>query len=83
MNKEKILKKINTENKILDDETADDAKDKMLWVRLPDALNERFVYQSKRLFLSGGTLARLAIVRFIEEEETRERALKEAKVNLS
>lgn len=77
------MKKIKTENKILDDETADDAKDKMLWVRLPDALNERFVYQSKRLFLSGGTLARLAIVRFIEEEETRERALKEAKVNLS
>lgn len=75
--------KKNSEKIILEDEIGDDAKDKMLWVRLPDSLNERFVYQSKRLYLSGGTLARLAIVKFIEEEETRERALKEAKINIS
>ena len=77
-----MIRKI-PEKKFLEDEITDDAKDKMLWVRLPDTLNERFVYQSKRLFLSGGTLARLAIVKFIEEEETRERALKEAKITIS
>jgi hypothetical protein len=50
-------------------------KDRMVWVRLPDALNQRFIRQCKRLSVGDGTLARMAIVKFVEEEESKEREL--------
>ncbi len=52
-------------------------EDRMLWVRLPDALNQRFRRQCERLSCGDGTLARMAVVRFIEEEEAKERSLQE------
>ena len=52
-------------------------KDRMLWVRLPDALNQRFIRQCQRLSCGDGTLARMAIIRFVEEEEAKERSLQE------
>ena len=50
-------------------------KDRMLWVRLPDALNKRFQKQCERLSVGDGTLARMAIVKLVEEEEAKEREL--------
>jgi hypothetical protein len=55
-------------------------KDRMLWLRIPDALNKRFVHQCVRLSCGDGTVARMAIVKFIEEEEARERELNINKV---
>ena len=57
-------------------------KDKFMWLRLPDALNVRFIKQCKRLHCGASTLARMAVVRFIEEEEAKAKALSEMKINL-
>lgn len=57
-------------------------KDRFMWIRLPDAINVRFVAQCKRLTCGATTMARMAIVKFIEEEEAKQKALKEMKINL-
>lgn len=51
-------------------------------VTLPPALNKRFNIQCKRLTCGVSTVARMAIVKFIEEEESRQRALEESKINM-
>ena len=55
-------------------------KDKLIWMRLPNALNERFDHQCKRLICGNSTLTRMAVVRLVEEEEAKERALAEYKI---
>jgi hypothetical protein len=57
-------------------------KDKFMWIRLPYSLNIRFIRQCKRLHCGASVLARMAVVKFVEEEEARERALSEAHINL-
>jgi len=42
-------------------------------VRLPSAISERFLHQTKRLSTSMNALARMAIIKLIEEEEAKER----------
>jgi hypothetical protein len=51
-------------------------------VTLPPALNKRFNIQCKRLTCGVSTVARMAIVKFIEDEESRQRALEEAKITM-
>jgi len=50
-------------------------KDKMIWVRLPFPLLERFNRQCDRLSCGNSTLARMAVVKFVEEEEFKEREM--------
>jgi hypothetical protein len=47
----------------------------MIWVRLPFPLLERFNRQCDRLSCGNSTLARMAVVKFVEEEEFKEREM--------
>ena len=67
MDKKVTLHKKKTGQDSLDKIT----KDRMLWLRLPPAINSRFIKHCERLSCHAGTLARMAIIRFMEEEERR------------
>ncbi len=47
--------------------------DKMIFVRLPPAIRERLDYQAKRLCTSMNMMVRMALIKFLEEEEAKER----------
>jgi hypothetical protein len=51
------------------------SKHKVMFVRMPSPIAERFEHQRLRLSCSMNTLARMAIVKFLDEEEQKERAV--------
>jgi hypothetical protein len=48
-------------------------KNHLMYVRLPSAIQERLVVQASRLCCSASQLTRMAIIKFLEEEETGEK----------
>ena len=50
-------------------------KHKIMFVRMPTPIAERFEHQKNRLSCSMNTLARMAIVKFLEEEEAAEKKI--------
>lgn len=48
--------------------------ERMIFVRLPPALRARFARQEKRFSCSANMLARMGIIRFLEEAEAQEQA---------
>jgi hypothetical protein len=46
-------------------------KDHLMYVRLPFAVSERLKRQSKRLSCSMNMLTRMALVKYLEEEESK------------
>lgn len=63
---------VNT--KSIEDEPA--STHKVIFIRIPTTIAERFEHQKVRLSCTMNTLARMAIVKFLEEEESNERKLK-------
>jgi hypothetical protein len=49
------------------------SKHKIMFVRMPTPIAERFEHQRLRLSCSMNTLARMSIIRFLEEAEAEER----------
>ncbi len=60
-----------TNTKIISEETK--TKDKMIFIRIPTPIAERLEHQRLRLSCPMNTLARMAIIRFLEMEEADER----------
>lgn len=54
-------------------EKANSIGERMIFVRLPPALRERFSHQEKRFACSANMLARMAIIEFLEKAEQTER----------
>jgi hypothetical protein len=54
------------------EEFVEKAKDHMLFIRLPKPISDRFRHQSERLSCTMGVLGRMAIIKFLEEEEANE-----------
>jgi hypothetical protein len=48
--------------------------ERMIFVRLPPALRERFAHQEKRFSCSANMLARMGIIQFLERAEAEEKA---------
>ena len=48
-------------------------KNKVMFVRVPPAIAERLRHQRDRLSCSMGTMVRMSIVKFLEEQESSER----------
>ena len=48
--------------------------ERMIHVRLPPALRDRFKHQEERFSCSANMLARMGIIRFLEESEAQEKA---------
>jgi hypothetical protein len=46
----------------------------VVYIRLPHAVLDRLNHQSRRLSCSMSTLARMSIIKFLEEEEIREQS---------
>ena len=53
------------------------SKHKVMFVRMPSPIAERFEHQRLRLSCSMNTLARMSIIRFLEEAEAEESKYKE------
>jgi hypothetical protein len=51
------------------------SKHKVMFVRMPSPIAERFEHQKLRLSCSMNSLARMAIIKFLEEEEANERRM--------
>jgi hypothetical protein len=61
----------NINTKIISEEPK--TKDKMIFIRIPTPVAERLEHQRLRLSCPMNTLARMAIIRFLEIEEADER----------
>jgi len=48
--------------------------ERMIFVRLPPALRDRFKHQEERFSCSANMLARMGIIKFLEEAEAEEKA---------
>ena len=59
-------------------ETVEKGKNHMFYISLPGPLSERLRRQSKRLSCSISIIGRMAVVKFLEEEEARERNLNQS-----
>lgn len=59
---------------IAGDELIEEGKDLISYVRLPYAIAVRVQRQAKRLSCSRNVFARMAIIKLVEEEESKERA---------
>jgi hypothetical protein len=49
-------------------------KDHNILIRLPKPLSDRVIHQAERLCCSMNALARMAFIKFLEEEEAKERS---------
>lgn len=67
------IKRTTVNTKLIEKEPK--SKHKIMFVRMPTPIAERFEHQRLRLSCSMNTLARMAIVKFLEEEEANERKL--------
>lgn len=53
------------------------SKSKVLFVRLPSPILERLDHQKDRLQVNMNILSRMALIKFLEEEEMKERQLQQ------
>jgi len=58
-------------NRVRDEEKL--SKDKLVYVRLPMAIMDRLIHQKKRLAIGHNAILRMALIKFLEEEEAKER----------
>lgn len=71
------IKRETVNTKLIEEEPP--SKHKVIFIRIPTPIAERFEHQRLRLSCSMNTLARMAIVKFLEEEESNERKLRGGK----